>query len=108
MDVLIEVHDLVELTRALEVDNRLIGVNNRDLRTFEVDLATTERLARRLASERDLASGGDVVLVSESGILHHADVRRLESVGARGFLVGESLMREPDLGQALRRLRRPA
>ena len=77
--------------------SRLIGVNNRDLRTFEVDLGTTERLATRIPD--------DVVLVAESGISTHEHLARLEASGARAFLVGESLMREPDLEAALRHLR---
>lgn len=99
LDVLVEVHDEAELERALAVGARLVGVNNRDLRTFEVDLATTERIAARIADP-------EVVLVSESGIAGPADVARLERAGARGFLVGESLMREPDPGRALEALRR--
>jgi indole-3-glycerol phosphate synthase len=100
LDVLVEVHDESELDVALGVEADLIGVNNRDLRTFDVDLAVTERLARRLPE------GGDAVLVAESGISDHDDVLRLQKAGAAAFLVGESLMREPDIGLALRRLRR--
>jgi indole-3-glycerol phosphate synthase len=98
LDTLVEVHDGGELDRALEAGADLIGVNNRDLKTFEVDLATTERLAERIPD--------GVVLVAESGIFTGRDIARLESVGAQAFLVGEALMREEDLGAALRRLRR--
>ena len=101
LDVLVEVHDEAEWAIAREVGAGLIGVNNRDLRTFEVDLGTTERIAA-------LARGEEVLLVAESGIASHADVERLERAGARAFLVGESLMREPDPGKALEALRRPS
>jgi indole-3-glycerol phosphate synthase len=100
LDVLIEVHDEAELDRALAVGADLIGVNNRDLKTFEVDLTTTERLAARLPSDRD------IILVAESGIGSYADVKRLDAAGAGAFLVGESLMREPDPGKALEALRK--
>ncbi|RME92496.1 MAG: indole-3-glycerol phosphate synthase TrpC [Verrucomicrobia bacterium] len=90
---LVEVHDEAELDRALAVGAGLIGVNNRNLRDFTVDLATTEHLARRIAQ---LAPGDDILLVAESGIHSRADVERLRDAGARGILVGESLMREPD------------
>jgi len=99
LDVLVEVHDEAELERALAVGAELIGVNNRDLRSFEVDLSVTERLAARLPGDRD------IVLVAESGIADNGDVTRLERAGARAFLVGESLMREPDIEVALHRLR---
>jgi len=99
LDVLVEVHDEEELERALAIGSNLIGVNNRDLRTFEVDLATTERIAARIVDPM-------VVLVAESGISSVEDVARLERAGAVGFLVGELLMRQPDPGEALRTLRR--
>lgn len=99
LDVLVEVHDLAELDRARAIGADLIGVNNRDLKTFEVDLATTERVAEKLDDE-------GVVLVAESGIRDAADVARLERAGAAGFLVGESLMRQADPGRALEALRR--
>lgn len=99
LDVLVEVHDEVELDRAVALGSNLIGVNNRNLKTFDVDLRTTERLALRLGSDRD------VVLISESGIASRDDIRRLERAGASGFLVGESLMRQPDPGRALEALR---
>jgi len=100
LDVLVEVHDEGELDRARALGADLIGVNNRNLKTFEVDLGTTERLAAKLADP-------DVVLVAESGIGNAEDVRRLERAGAAGFLVGESLMRQPHPGKALEALRRP-
>ncbi len=98
LDALVEVHDEAELTAALAAGADLLGINNRDLRSFEVDLATTERLAAALPE--------GVVLVAESGIFTHADVTRLEAAGAHAFLVGEALMRETDVGAALRSLRR--
>jgi indole-3-glycerol phosphate synthase len=101
LDALVEVHDESELDRARALGADLVGVNNRDLRTFEVDLGTTERLASRIED-------ADVVLVAESGIADAADVDRLARAGAAGVLVGESLMREPDPGRALRALRRPS
>jgi len=101
LDVLVEVHHEAELDRAIALEANLIGVNNRDLRTFEVDLGTTIRMASRL-------EGSDVVLIAESGIGNAEDVARLERAGAAGFLVGESLMRQPDPGKALEALRRPS
>jgi len=90
---LVEVHNEAELDRALAIDAQLIGVNNRDLSTFTVDLGTTERLAKRLAA----SGGSEKVLVAESGIHTRADVERLEACGARGILVGTALMRQPDI-----------
>jgi indole-3-glycerol phosphate synthase len=87
---LVEVHDEQELERALQTGATLIGVNNRDLKTFRVDLGTTERLAGRL---REAPDGGRVLLVAESGIHTRSDVDRLRSCGACAILVGESLMR---------------
>jgi len=98
VDALVEVHDEVELEAALAAGADLVGVNNRDLRSFAVDLATTERLAALVPE--------GVVLVAESGIHTAGDVARLEAAGADAFLVGEALMREADLGAALRQLRR--
>ncbi|MCA1715130.1 MAG: indole-3-glycerol phosphate synthase TrpC, partial [Gammaproteobacteria bacterium] len=100
MDVLVEVHDLDELERALQVPAPLLGINNRDLRTFEVSLETT--LALRDAVPRDRR------LVTESGILAPADVARLRAAGVEAFLVGEAFMRQPDPGAALRQLFFPA
>jgi indole-3-glycerol phosphate synthase len=96
MDVLVEVHDEAEMERASRLRTRLIGVNNRDLKTFRTDLGTTERLAP-LAPDSAL-------LVSESGINSHADCQRLAGCGVRVFLVGESLMRQPDVEGATRAL----
>lgn len=93
MAVLVEVHDAAELERALRLRTPLIGVNNRDLRTFEVSLETTLRLLPQLPPQR--------LLVAESGILTRDDVRRLRDAGVRAFLVGEALMRAPDPGAAL-------
>lgn len=96
MDVLVEVHDIDELERALQTDCELIGVNNRNLRTFEVSLDTT--LALRNAVPRDRT------LVTESGIATRADVARMREAGVQTFLIGESFMRETDPGAALHRL----
>lgn len=103
LDVLVEVHDEVELARASAIGADLIGVNNRDLNTFEVDLAATERIAAALRTGAP-DPGSDIVLISESGITDFADVKRLATAGAHGFLVGESLMRQPDPGRALEAL----
>lgn len=105
LDVLVEVHDEAELEAALAMEADLIGVNNRDLATFTTDLSITERLAAVIAERSDPGGMGAVVLVAESGIRGRADIERLQRAGAHAFLVGESLMREPDLGSALRRLR---
>jgi indole-3-glycerol phosphate synthase len=90
--VLVEVHDENELERALAVGARLIGVNNRDLDTFKVDLGATERLAARIASHADAK---DKLLVAESGIHTRADVERVQRAGAGAILVGEALMKDP-------------
>jgi indole-3-glycerol phosphate synthase len=88
MDVLVEVHDREELDRALETDAKIIGINNRNLKTFKVDLATTEELSEEIPE--------DVILVSESGIRTVADARTVWSWGANAILVGEALMRSAD------------
>lgn len=99
MDVLVEVHDIDELERALQTDCALIGINNRDLRTFEVSLDTTLAMKDAVPPDR--------ILVTESGIATRVDVARLRAAGVHAFLVGESFMRAPDPGRALRELFAP-
>lgn len=98
LDVLVEVHDEAELDRSLDCGADLVGINNRNLRTFVTDLEVTERLAPLIPK--------GVVVVAESGIFSREDVARMSRGGAHAFLVGESLMRQADLGEALRDLRR--
>ncbi|MFS0575678.1 indole-3-glycerol phosphate synthase TrpC [Sporosarcina sp. 179-K 3D1 HS] len=98
LDVLVEVHDVDELERALSVDAKLIGVNNRDLRTFEVDLTQTEAVAARFPFDEER------VLISESGIWGPEDAIRVAKAGASAVLVGESLMRSDSVESALRSL----
>ena len=96
MAVLVEVHDGAELDLALRLETPLIGVNNRNLKTFETRLETTLGLLPRVPKER--------VVIAESGILSRADVARLRGAGIAAFLVGEAFMRAPDPGQALAEL----
>ncbi len=96
MDVLVEVHDADELQRGLRLRSQLIGVNNRNLKTFKTDLETTRRLARDVPADR--------LLISESGLNSPADLADMAAHGARVFLIGESLMRQADVAAATRAL----
>ena len=99
MDVLVEVHNGEELDRGLDVDSDLVGINNRNLKTLEVDLAITEELTPRVPKDR--------VVVCESGLSGPEDLVRMSEVGARCFLIGESLMRQDDIAGAVRDLLAP-
>ena len=94
--MLIEVHDENELDRALELEPDIIGINNRNLKTLKVDLSTSERLASKVPN--------NILMVSESGIYKNSDLKRISAVGIYCFLVGESLMRQSDLEQAVKKL----
>ncbi|MDQ6950797.1 MAG: indole-3-glycerol phosphate synthase TrpC [Mariprofundales bacterium] len=97
LSILPEVHNEAELERALELETQLIGINNRNLHTFATNLATTEQLLPRI--------GTDTTVITESGINSKADMARMQKIGVYGFLIGESLMRQPDPGAALKNLR---
>ncbi|MEM9642866.1 MAG: indole-3-glycerol phosphate synthase TrpC [Pseudomonadota bacterium] len=96
LDTLLEVHDADELDRAISLKSALLGINNRDLKTFETRLETTEDLATRVPADR--------VVISESGLFTPADLARMATCGVRSFLIGESLMRQPDVAQATQAL----
>ncbi len=96
LDVLVEVHDEAELNRALALEPAMIGINNRDLKTFVTDLGVTLRLAPRIPK--------DILVVAESGLATHADLKSLADGGVTTFLIGESLMRQPDVAAATRAL----
>ncbi|CAG7611591.1 Indole-3-glycerol phosphate synthase [Paenibacillus solanacearum] len=96
LDVLIEVHDREELDRVLELEPTLVGINNRNLKTFVTDLATTEQLIKHIHD--------GITVVSESGISQPSEIERLHSVGARGVLIGEHFMRQPDVTEAVHSL----
>lgn len=96
LDVLVEIHQEDELKRALNLKSQLIGINNRDLRTFQTDLAVSERLAAKIPSDR--------IVVAESGLHTPADLARLSAIGISTFLIGESLMRQADVTVATRAL----
>lgn len=100
LEVLCEVHNEEEMERVLAIDAKIIGVNNRDLKTFKVDLNTTNRLA-------DMVKGKDVILISESGIEHASDVTSVEAAGASAILVGETLMRVASVTEKMQELMVP-
>lgn len=96
MDVLIEVHNEIELERAMNLKSPMIGINNRDLKTFETSLETTKRLSKLLPSDR--------LIVSESGLFNTEDLRSMAELDVRSFLIGESLMRQPDVKTATQKI----
>jgi indole-3-glycerol phosphate synthase len=105
LSVLVEVHDEAELVRAIAIGAKLIGINNRDLKTFKVDLATTERLAKKMEDGGwRMDKAGAALLVAESGIHTHADVQRVAKCGAGAILVGESLVKQGNIGAKVREL----
>ncbi len=101
LEVLVEVHDVEELSRAIQIDAKLIGVNNRDLKTFTVDLQRTEEVAEAFSFDENR------ILISESGILGSIDAERVSEAGARAVLVGESLMRSDSVEEALQSMQVP-
>ncbi len=100
LEVLVEVHDLEELDRALAIDARIIGVNNRNLKTFELDLQQTAKIAQKFNRQ-------DIAFISESGIWNEQDAQQVVQYGAKGVLVGESLMRSGDVTRDLQSLQVP-
>ena len=96
MDVLLEVHNLSELNRALKLNSKMIGINNRNLKSLEVDLRMTEELAKKLPS--------DFLVVSESGLFTPFDLARIAEFGVKCFLIGEAFMREEDVELAVRKI----
>jgi indole-3-glycerol phosphate synthase len=102
MDVLVEVHDDIEMERVLSLGFDLVGINNRNLKTFEVSLDTTSKMINKF--KYDL---GGLTLVSESGISSKKDIAMLEQIGVKGFLVGESLIIQDDLEEAVKKLIKP-
>lgn len=96
MDVLVEIHDDEELTRALKLNPKMIGINNRNLKTLKVDVQTSHRLGAKIP--------GNILKIAESGISDSSTIHALQTDGFNGFLIGESLMRQPDIGTALTKL----